>query len=511
MQSEELLSEGLKREYKVVVEASELDDRLEKVLIEFRSSASIKGFRPGKAPLSLLKRMHGDRAMGQVLQEAVNESTEKLFADKDMRPATRPDVSVGDYEDGKDLSFTVSLEILPTIDVSSFKAPKMERWIAEVADKDIDVALKDMASNQKTFTKAAKTTKAKIDHAVLIDFEGSVGGVPFDGGKADEFELVLGSGQFIPGFEEQLIGVKADDELDVTVTFPEDYQSEDLSGKEAVFKVKVHEVRKASEAKVNDELAKNFGLEDLAGLKDTVKTQLETANSGLTRAKLKRSLLDALADEYSFDVPASMVDMEFNAIWQQIKRDAIQAGEVTEEEVADQAGPSDEDEAAEFRSIAERRVRLGLLLSELGVVNNVQVSEEEVNRKIFEEARRFPGQEQQVFEYFQNNDQAKAQLRAPVFEEKVVDFILEMADLTDKTVSRDMLEKAVQELDEEEEVKPKKKVAKKAAPKKTTKKAAPKKIEAKKAPAKKPAAKKPAAKKAPAKKAAPKKAAAKKA
>ncbi|WP_020398863.1 trigger factor [Kordiimonas gwangyangensis] len=508
MQIEELLNEGLKREYKVVVEASELDAKLDAVLDEFRATARIKGFRPGKAPISLLKRMHGERAKGQVLNEAMQESSTKLFEEKKIRPALRPEVDMDQYEDGKNLEYTLKVEVLPEIDVDGFKAPALERWIAEVDDKDVDAFVERIAGQQKTFKKAAKTVKAAEGDAVLIDFVGSVDGVEFDGGKGEDYQLELGSGSFIPGFEDQLVGTKAGDETVVKVTFPAEYHSEALKGKDAEFKVTVKEVRRPSEAKADDELAKNLGFDDLKGLKESVKGQLEQDNKSLTRAHLKRGLLDALADEYSFDVPAGMVDLEYRQIWEQIKRDAIQTGEAKPEDFDGLEEPADKAEAEEFRSIAERRVRLGLLLSEIGVQNKVQVTQEEVNRRIIEEARRFPGQEAQVFEFYQKNEEARAQLRAPIFEEKVVDFVLEMADLKDKSVSRDDLEAAVRAIDEED-ANPTK--GKKAAPKK---KAAEKKPAAKKAAPRKAAAKKAddaEEKAAPKKKAPAKKAAAKKA
>ena len=499
MQIEELSKNGLKHEFKVTVEAQELNERLDKILVEFRSTAKIKGFRPGKAPLSLLRRMHGERARGQVISEAMQETSEKLFVEKDIRPALRPDVNMGEYEDGNDLEYTLSVEVLPTIDVEGFKAPSLERWAAEVSDEDLTKALDTIAKQQKSFKTAAKTVKAKSGDAVLMDYIGRVDGTAFDGGAAEDHQLEIGSGSFIPGFEDQLIGVKAGDDKTITVTFPDPYQSADLAGKEAEFAVTIKEVRVASEAKVDDDLAKNLGMEDLAGLKDALKGQIEGDNANLTRAHLKRKLLDSLADEYDFEVPSGMVDLEFGQIWEQIKRDALSSGEGTVEDFEGLDAPADEAEAAEFRSIAERRVRLGLLLSEIGVKNDVQVTQEEVNRRVIEEARRFPGQESQVFEFYQKNDEARAQLRAPIFEEKVVDFVLTQANLTDKTVSRDELEAAVRSIDEED-AKPV--ASKKAAPKKkVTKAAAPKKAEAaKKVAASTKAAKKPAAKKAPAKK-----------
>ncbi|UTW57513.1 trigger factor [Kordiimonas sp. SCSIO 12603] len=495
MQIEELLNEGLKREYKVTVAVNELNEKLDAVLNEFRATAKLNGFRPGKAPLSLLKKMYGERAQGQVISEAMQETSAKLFEEKEIRPALRPEVDMDEYKDGTDLEYTLKVEILPEVNVEDFKAPALERWVAEVADKDLDEALERIAGQQKSFKKAAKTAKSKEGDAVLIDYLGRIDGEAFDGGAAEDHQLELGSGMFIPGFEDQLVGSKAGEEKIVKVTFPAEYHSKDLAGKEAEFTVNVKEVRRPAEAEVNDELAKNLGLEDLDGLKEALKGQLEADNNSLTRAHLKRKLLDSLADSYDFAVPAGMVDLEFAQIWEQIKRDAVMSGEAKAEDFEGKDAPEDEAEAAEFRAIAERRVRLGLLLSEIGVKNEVQVTQEEVNRKIIEEARRFPGQESQVFEFYQKNEEARAQLRAPIFEEKVVDFVIEQADLTDKTVSREDLEAAVREIDEEEAnpVKAKKTPAKKKAP---AKKAAPKKAAAKKAPAKKAPAKKAAAKKA---------------
>ncbi|MFC3051139.1 trigger factor [Kordiimonas pumila] len=496
MQIEELLNKGLKREFKVTVAASDLDARLDKILEEFRATARIKGFRPGKAPISLLRKMHGERAKGQVISETMQETSTKLFEEKSLRPALRPEVEMGDYKDGSDLEYTLKVELLPEVDVEKFKAPALERWIAEVSDADIETTLERIASQQKSFKAAAKTAKAKSGDAVLIDYVGRIDGEAFSGGTAEGHQLELGSGTFIPGFEDQLIGAKAGEEKIVKVTFPAQYQSADLAGKEAEFTVTVQEVRTATEAKVDDEMAKNLGLDDLAALKETIKSQLENDNNGLTRAHMKRALLDALADEYSFEVPAGMVDLEYKQIWEQIKRDALMSGEAKPEDFEGKDGPEDAAEAEEFRSIAERRVRLGLLLSEIGVKNEVQVTQEEVNRRIIEEARRYPGQEAQVFEFYQKNEEARAQLRAPIFEEKVVDFVIEQSKVTDKTVTREELDAAVRAIDEED-ANPVKKPAKKAAAKKP---AAKKADTAEKAPAKKPAAKKAPAKKAAAKK-----------
>lgn len=502
MQIEELLIDGLKHQYKITVPAKDLDARMDAILTEFRATAKIKGFRPGKAPLSLLKRMHGERAQGQLLNETMQETSAKLFEEKKLKPAMRPEVDMAsEFADGNDLEYTLTVEVLPEIDVEAFKAPALERWVAKVDESAIDAFVERIASQQKSFKKAAKTAKADNGDAVLMNYVGRVDGEEFDGGAGEDFQLELGSGMFIPGFEEQLVGAKAGDNKVVSVTFPEQYQAENLAGKAAEFTVDVLEVRKPSEAKVDEDLAKNMGFDDLATLRSSVKEQLEADNANLSRAHMKRGLLDALAEEYDFAVPAGMVDLEFRQIWEQIKQDAISSGEAKAEDFEGMDEPADKTEADEFRSIAERRVRLGLLLSEIGVANKVEVNQEEVNKRVIEEARRFPGQEAQVFEYFQKNEEARAQLRAPIFEEKVVDFVLESAKLTDKSVTRDALEAAVRALDEEE-----------ANPKadKSKKKTAAKKAPAKKTAAKKAPAKKAAPKKAPAKKAAPKKTAAKK-
>jgi len=492
MQIEELAIDGLKHEYKITVPAKDLDARMDAILTEFRATAKIKGFRPGKAPLSLLKRMHGERAQGQLLNETMQETTAKLFEEKKIKPAMRPEVDMAsEFVDGKDLEYTLTVEVLPEIDVAAFKAPALERWVAEVDENSIDAFVERIAGQQKSFKKAAKTAKADNGDAVLINYVGRVDGEEFDGGAGEDFQLELGSGMFIPGFEEQLVGVKAGDNKVVSVSFPEQYQAENLAGKAAEFTVDVLEVRKPSEAKVDEDLAKNMGFDDLASLRSSVKEQLGTDNQSLTRAHMKRALLDALAVEYDFAVPAGMVDLEFGQIWQQIQQDAISSGEATAEDFAGLSEPADKAEADEFRSIAERRVRLGLLLSEIGVANKVEVNQEEVNKRVIEEARRFPGQEAEVFEYFQKNEEARAQLRAPIFEEKVVDFVLESAKLTDKSVTREELEAAVRALDEEEASPAASKTKKKAA----AKKAPAKKPAAKKAPAKKAVAKKPAAKK----------------
>lgn len=538
MQVEETLAEGLKREFKITVGADDIEARLEKQLADLRQRIRMPGFRPGKAPISLLKKMHGKNLMGQVLEETIQTSSQKALEERELKPAMQPKVDIKDFDEGKDLEYTLEVEVLPEIEAPDFSKLKLERLVAPVEDSQIDEFVERLAAQQKNFEPAAKTYKAKDGDAVVIDFLGKLDGEPFEGGSAEDYQLELGSGSFIPGFEEQLVGVKAGDEKDVNVTFPEEYGAKELAGKAVVFEIKVKEVRKPGEAKIDDEFAKNMGLEDLAALKKAISDQIEQEHKSLSRQRLKRTLLDALADAHKFDVPPGMVEMEFEQIWNQVMQD------LRHQAFHEQHGDTDthdhdpadmpeieepgDDVKEEYRAIADRRVRLGLLLSEVGQKNNVTVGQDEVTRLMAQEARRFPGQEDKVFEFYKNNPQAMAQLRAPLYEDKVVDFILELAELKDKKVSIEDLRKAVEEDDELPEVKP---VAKKAATKKApAKKAADsqkpvdekpvdEKPAAKKPTAKKPAAKaaakkpaaKTAAKKAPAKKPAAKKAPAKKA
>ncbi|MGD8327434.1 MAG: trigger factor [Sphingomonadales bacterium] len=488
MQITEVTNEGLKREFAIKVEASELEQRMNTVVGELKDRMRLPGFRPGKVPPSLIRKMHGEAIRAQVIQEAVNENTQKLLEEKKLRPAFQPDVEVTKDEEEGDLEYKIALEILPEIKAPDFAKLKLERLVAEVADEQVDEALEKLAEQQKSFKTAAKTKKAANGDAVVIDFLGKIDGEAFEGGAGEQFQLELGSGMFIPGFEEKLVGVKTGDELEVSVPFPKDYHADELAGKDATFEVKVHEVKTVVETKVDDDLAKNLGLEDLAALRKLMVERIEREHEGMSRTNLKRRLLDALAEDADFEVPATMVDAEYQQIWNTLLQ------QVEEDERKDLEG--DEKEQAEYRSIAERRVRLGLLLAEVGQDNKIEVQNDELNRLIMDEARRFPGQEQQVFEFYQKNPNAMAQLRAPLYEDKVVDFILELATVTDKKVSRSDLEAILTE-EEEEAEKPAKKAKKPAAKKKApAKKAEPKKAAAeKKAPAKKAAAKKPAAKK----------------
>ena len=498
---------GLKRVYEVVISAADIDAKVDAEILEAQKTVKMPGFRPGKAPTSLLKKLHGKNLLGKILEETVNETSAKVLSDKGDRPATQPKIEVVSFDEGEDLVYSMELEVVPDFDLPDLSKIKLERLAVKVDKKQIDDAVKNIAAGQKDYKKAAKTHKAADGDAVLIDYVGSVDGEEFEGGAAEGHQLVLGSNTFIPGYEEQLVGVKAGDKKDVTVTFPESYHADNLAGKEAIFKVTVQEVQKPADVKIDDELAKRLGLADLDGLKDAVKGQIENEHGELSRTHIKRALLDELADAVDFEVPSNMLEMENEQIMQQIKMDMHRQAmeENPEAKPEDIEEPSD-DVKEEYEGIALRRVRLGLLLSEIGSKNDIQVGQDEVTRAISEEARKYPGQEQQVFEYFQKDPNAMAQMKAPLYEEKVVDFILELAKITEKKVSSDEM---IAILEAEDDDAPEKKASKKkAAPKK---KAAAKKPVEKKAAAKKPAAKKAATKKPAVKKAAPKKAAAKKA
>ena len=448
MEIEELTKDGLKRSYKVSIGEEEIDRRVQLILMDARDKVNLKGFRPGKAPISLLKKMHGEAARAQAIEEAVRESTDKVFRDRKERPAIQPEVELGETEGEDGVDFTVTTEILPEIDTGGFKPPKLERKVAEPSDDDIEAALQRLAEQSKSFESAAKTRKAQTGDAVVIDFAGTVDGESFEGGSGEDAQIELGAGRFLDEIETALVGAKAGDTQRVEVTFP-DSASEDLAGRTAQFEVTVKEVKTPKSPKIDDELARSFGLDDLDALKAAMREQLEGEAKQLSRQQVKRNLLDKLAETYDFEVPERMVEAEYRDIWRQIKQDMIQAGEASEADLADKEEPDSEDERKDFRNIAERRVRLGLLLSELGMANNVELSRQEVTQRAADEARKYPGQEQQVFEFLTQNEQAMAQLRAPIYEDKVVDFVLEMAEIEEKTVSLEELRRVVTEEGEE--------------------------------------------------------------
>ncbi|MCJ8189755.1 trigger factor [Sphingomicrobium aestuariivivum] len=507
MKTVETENDGLKRAYDLTIPAKDIEAKVEAEIKRVAPQVKMPGFRPGKVPPNLIRKMHGEALQAQALEEAVRSGVDKLIADEKLKPAIQPDVKLGDgYEHGKDATVAVKLEVLPDVPTPAIDDIKLERLTVDAGDKVIDERLGELAKNQKSWKDAAKTKKAAKGDLVVMDFVGSVDGEKFEGGSAEDMEIELGSGRLIPGFEDQLEGAKAGDERTVEVTFPEDYPAENLKGKPAQFAVTVKKVRVEDETKVDDEFAKALGLKDLEQLKGLIKDQAQQELNGLTRTHMKRRLLDQLAAGHDFPVPPTMVEAEYDNIMHQLRHEA------SHEEDAEKALKEIEADADDYKAIAERRVRLGLLLSEIGQQNGVEITQPEMNRLIAQAAQRYPAEQQtQFLEYIRNNPMAAAQLRAPLYEEKVVDFLFDKADITDREVTREELEENLEREEDLEAEKSKAKAPKKKAP---AKKADDKKPAAKKAPAKKAAAKKddakPAAKKAPAKKAPAKKAPAKK-
>jgi len=429
MQITETLNQGLKREYKVAVPAAALREKVDGKLNELSHKLKIPGFRPGKVPMTLLKQRYEQSVMGEVLNESVQESSQKLLTERNLRPAGQPKVElVGEFKDGSYLEFSVAMEVIPDVTPMDFTTVSLERVGVEVPETEVDESLKRIAKRQRA-SDPVDDAAANGDIAV-IDFVGSIDGVEFEGGKADGHYLELGSGQFIPGFEDQLVGAKKGDKKTVKVTFPAEYGNSDLAGKDASFGVTVQEVRRLKDVPVDDELAKSLGLTDLAELKKQARERIEKEYGAVARARVKRKLLDVLADNHNFTLPESLVEAEFGAIWQQIEAD-MKADRLDEED----KGKSEDVLKKEYRDIAERRVKLGLLLSEVGRQNNIQVPNEELSRALIQEAQRYPGQQQQVIEYYQRSPEALNQLRAPLYEEKVVDFILERAKVSERKIS----------------------------------------------------------------------------
>ncbi|OSQ48801.1 trigger factor [Thalassospira alkalitolerans] len=476
MQVTETKNEGLAREFKVVVPAAQIEEKVVAKLDEIKDQVRLPGFRPGKIPAKLLRQRYGQTVMGEVLETAVNENTGKVLNDNDLRPAVQPKIEVTSFEEGKDLEFEIVIEIIPAIEPMDFKKLTLTREVVELDDEKVNETLDRIAKAQGTTEPLARKRKSKKDDVVVIDFLGKIGGEAFEGGKAEDYELELGSNSFIEGFEDQLTGVNAGDELVVKVKFPEEYGSAELAGKDAEFDVTVKEIKEKKPAALDDELAKKLGQESFDSLKDAIRKDYGREYESVARQKMKRQLLDALAENHSFELPTSLVDNELEGIIGQIKQ-AREAGQEDDET----KGKSEEELTAEFREIAERRVLLGLLLAEVGRKNDIQVTQEDVNKVLVAEAQKYPGQEQQVIEFYKNNPQALQGLQGPVYEDKVVDYIVELAKVEEKTVSVEDLLKP-----EEEDEAPKKSAAKKAPAKKAADKEAP----AKKAAAKKPAAKK---------------------
>ncbi len=437
----ETSNDGLKRQLKVVVGAGELGDRFTARLDEIKDRVQIKGFRPGKVPVAHLKKVYGRSLMAEVLQQAVEESSQKALADRNERPAMQPKIELPEQADEiekvisgqADLSYSMSFEVLPKIAIADLAQLKLERLTAAVEDKDIDKAVESLAERNVKYV-AEEGRAAGTGDQVSIDFVGKIDGEAFEGGAGQDVQVILGQGNFIPGFEEGIAGAKAGDQRTVTATFPEAYPVETLKGKTATFDVTVKEVAKSEKPAIDDTFASSLGAENVAKLRELVSAQIGREYEQAARSKLKRQLLDALEKAHDFTLPPTLVDSEFAGIWQQVEQGLKQAGKTFADE-----GKSEDEMRVEYRAIAERRVRLGLVIGEIGEQNKIQVSQDELRRALVEQARRFPGQEKMVYEYYEKNPAALAELRAPIFEDKVVDYIVELARPTVKTVSSEEL------------------------------------------------------------------------
>lgn len=444
MQVTETLAEGLKHEFQISVPASDLDAKADARLVDMKDKVRLNGFRPGKVPVSHLKKVYGRSVMAETIDQTIRDTNSQIFTERGFRLATEPKITMPteqkDVEDilsGKsDLTYTVSIEVVPPIQLADFKSFSVEKPVAEVTDADIDEAIKRIADQSRAFAAKGEGAKAETGDRVTISFKGTINGTPFDGGTGENIPVTIGSNGFIPGFEEQLLGITAGETRTLKVSFPKNYASEKLAGQPAEFETTATLIEAPQDTEINDEFAKTLGLESLDALKQAARERLTTEFAGATRQRVKRLLLDRLDESHQFEAPPSLVDEEFNLMWNSIKAEMESSGKTFADE------DTTEDAAKEeYRKIADRRVRLGLVLSEIGEKNKITVTDDEVGRAVIERARQMPGREKEVWDYYRSNANALAQLRAPIYEDKVVDFILELANVTEKKVTRDDLYK----------------------------------------------------------------------
>ncbi|MEE8188874.1 MAG: trigger factor [Kiloniellales bacterium] len=455
MQVTETHSEGLKREYKVNIAAAEIDEKISGRLEELGSKVKVPGFRPGKVPLEILKQRFGKSVLGEVLERAVNDSSAQAMSERGLRPAMQPKIEITAFDEGKDLEYTLAVELLPEINPMDFSKLELERCNITLEDSEVEEALANLAKSQKRTQPLKKPRKAQTGDVLVIDFKGTVDGEEFPGMAAEDHHLELGSSAFVEGFEEQLIDADIGETRNVMVTFPEAYVNDKLSGKDAVFVVTLKNILESVPVDIDDAFAASLGEKDLEAVRQKLRDQIGGEYKQQARARLKRQLLDKLAEAHDFQVPGGMLDIEFDTIWKQIEADRKQ-GRIDPED----AEKDEEELKAEYRAIAERRVRLGLLVSEVGQRNGVEVGQEELNRALLMEAQRYPGKEREVFEFYQKTPEAMANLRAPLFEDKVVDFIVDLAKVTERDLTA---EKFREEMEREIETERKGKGAKKAA------------------------------------------------
>ncbi|MGE5158405.1 MAG: trigger factor [Gemmatimonas sp.] len=442
MQVTETLTEGLKHEFKISVPASDLDAKADAKLVDLKDKVRINGFRPGKVPVSHLKKVYGRSVMAETIDQTIRDTNSQIFTERGFRLATEPKITmptekneVDDLLAGKsDLNYTVAIEVVPAIQLADFNSFKLEKPVAEVTDADIDEAIKRIADQNRSYAEKGEGAKADSGDRVTISFKGTIDGKPFEGGTGENIHVVIGSNSFIPGFEEQLTGIAAGETRTLKVSFPKNYGNATLAGQPAEFETTATAVEAPQPVEINDEFAKTLGLESLDKLKEAMRERLASEFAAATRQRVKRALLDRLDEAHKFEVPPSLVDEEFNLMWNSIRAEMDSSGKTFADE-----NTTEEAAKEEYRRIADRRVRLGLVLSEIGEKNKISVTDDEVGRAVIERARQVPGREKEIWDYYRNNAHALAQLRAPIYEDKVVDFILELASVTEKKVSREEL------------------------------------------------------------------------
>jgi len=444
MQVTETLAEGLKHEFQISVPASDLDAKADARLVDLKDKVRLNGFRPGKVPVSHLKKVYGRSVMAETIDQTIRDTNSQIFTERGFRLATEPKITMPTEEKaveniltGKsDLTYTVSIEVVPAIQLADFKSFTVEKPVAEVTDPDVDEAIKRIADQNRTYAAKGEGTKAETGDRVTISFKGTINGTPFDGGTGENIQVTIGSNTFIPGFEEQLTGIATGETRTLKVSFPKNYASEKLAGQPAEFETTATLIEAPEETKIDDEFAKTLGLESLDKLKEAARERLSAEFAGATRQRVKRMLLDRLDETHRFEAPPSLVEEEFRLMWNSIKAEMESSGKTfADEDTTEEAAQE------EYRKIADRRVRLGLVLSEIGEKNKITVTDDEVSRALIERARQMPGREKEVWDYYRNNPNALAQLRAPIYEDKVVDFILELANVTEKKVTREDLYK----------------------------------------------------------------------
>ena len=444
MQVKETVAEGLKHEFQVSVPAADLDAKADARLVELKDKVRLNGFRPGKVPVAHLKKVYGRSVMAEAIDQTIRDTNSQLFTERGFRLATEPKITmpteakeVEELLAGKsDLNYTVAIEVVPSITLADFKSFKVEKPVAEVTDTEVDDAVKRIADQNRAFAAKGEGAKAASGDRVTVSFKGTIDGVAFEGGTAENIPVVIGSNTFIPGFEDQLVGIAVGETRTLKVTFPAEYGNKELAGKSAEFETTASQIEAPQDAAIDDEFAKTLGLESLDKLKDAARERISAEFAGATRQRVKRILLDRLDETHRFEAPPSLVDQEFELMWNSIKSEMENSGKTFADEDTTEEAAKDE-----YRKIADRRVRLGLVLSEIGEKNKITVTDDEVGRAVIERARQMPGREKEVWDFYRNNANALAQLRAPIYEDKVVDFILELATVTEKKVSREELYK----------------------------------------------------------------------